>query len=310
MSLLLLVVGVALLAFPAGARQLGRRLPPDQWARLAAAALAAGVLLVEVSLVLLAAPTVLRTLGVPALASACGRMFGELTPGGTDAGWSAAALAVVVPGLALRGAARGRRAQRSMWVEPWLGDHTEVAGVELVVLASTELFAYSVARPTPQVVLSQGLVDALDRGELAAITRHELAHLQYRHHRQLLLAAAIETSMPILCLSTAPLRVALERWADETAAGASRPRRRTVREALLALAACPLASGDVAAFGAVPTIFERIDALDAAPITASRAPHAAMLAVLMGLGLVALVGAGQWVVQARAMLAMAGYCAS
>lgn len=310
MSLVLLLTGLGLLAMPACARGLGRRLRPEEWARLAAAALFAGAVAVEVALVLLAAPTVLRALAVPALAAACTRIFGELALGGANLGLSAAVLAVLLPTLAVRSVIRFRRTQRDMRIESWLGAHQERGGIDLVVLPSRELVAYSVAGENPQVVISQGLAETLDHAELAAVLRHEHAHLRFRHHRYLALAAVVEYSLPVSRVSTAPLRMALERWADEHAAGKAMERRSTVRAALLVMATSLVAAPDVAAFGGTPTLLERVDALEGAPIVALRTHRIVAYVLIGGLGLLGAFAVAQWIVEARMMLAMAGYCPS
>ncbi|HEX5882253.1 MAG TPA: hypothetical protein VF468_28635, partial [Actinomycetota bacterium] len=68
MTLLLLLSGLGLLGLPACARPLGRRLPPAEWTRVCAGLLAAGAIVVEASLALQAAPTMLRTVGLEDIA--------------------------------------------------------------------------------------------------------------------------------------------------------------------------------------------------------------------------------------------------
>ncbi|MGH9116842.1 MAG: hypothetical protein ACRD0A_02865, partial [Acidimicrobiales bacterium] len=80
MLIILLSVGVALLALPGLARPLGRRMAPSEWARLCGMALAGGAVLLELTVVLFALPTVLRAAGAPLLASLCERMLGPLVP--------------------------------------------------------------------------------------------------------------------------------------------------------------------------------------------------------------------------------------
>jgi len=117
------------------------------------------------------------------------------------------------------------------------------------------------------VVVSRRLVDILAEDELAAVLRHELAHIQHRHDRYLLLARVIEQSLgllPFVRQSTHALRCALERWADEEAAGGARRGRESVRTAIIRVIEA-IATADVAAFVSLGTVAERLQALQAAP---------------------------------------------
>ncbi|MGH9242717.1 MAG: M56 family metallopeptidase, partial [Acidimicrobiales bacterium] len=217
---LLAVAGLGLLALPWLARPLGRRLAPSEWSRLCLLAIGAGAAAVEAAAVLLAAPTVLRALGVPALAASCQRMLGPLTPGGPAAGWAAAAVGVTIPVLGAIGVVRARRTCQAARVEPCLGEHRTLDEGELVVLPTPHVLAVSVAGPGGQVVVSEGLVNALSPAQLDLVISHEAAHLANDHHRYLTLATAVEhafAAFPPARRSTAALRVALERWADEEA---------------------------------------------------------------------------------------------
>ncbi|HZA76479.1 MAG TPA: hypothetical protein VE623_08830 [Acidimicrobiales bacterium] len=111
MLFVLLSVGVVLLTLPGLARPLGRRVAPSEWAHLCAVSLAGGAAVVELTLVLYAAPTVFRAVGAPLLASLCERMLGPLVPGGAAAGWAAAVVAAAVAAAGgCRCAPGGRRA--------------------------------------------------------------------------------------------------------------------------------------------------------------------------------------------------------
>ena len=135
MGLLLIVSGFALLGLPALLRLVGRRLTPAEWSRLCATALAGGALTVETGAVLFAAPTVLRAVGVSALANACERMLGHFAPGGPWAGWACAVGAITIGARAGHGMIKSRRVQRLVWAEPGLGRHERFAGHELVTPA-------------------------------------------------------------------------------------------------------------------------------------------------------------------------------
>jgi Zn-dependent protease with chaperone function len=134
----------------------------------------------------------------------------------------------------------------------------------LAVIDDPVPHAYALPGRPGRVVLSTGMLRTLGPEERRAVLAHENAHLHHRHHRFVLalhLAAALN---PLL----RPLRTAgafaLERWADEEAAGVITDRR-TVARALgvAALAAAqPPAAALAAAVGPVP---RRVAALLAPP---------------------------------------------
>jgi len=265
MTLLLLLSGAGLLLVPAFARPSGRRLPPAEWAKTCAGLLAAGAVAVEVSLVIQAAPTLLRAAGLGGVAAFCEHALGGFAPG-APAGVGSAVVAVVLALLAGRSLLGARRTRRALRIEPEVGWHGQVRGHELVVLPSQTPVAFSIGGRSGQVVISRGLIDILSDQELAAVLRHEVAHVRHRHERYLLLARAIEQSiggLPFVRRATAAVCCAVERWADEEAAGGTADRA-SVHAALLRVAELAVAP-DVAAFTTPGTVLERLEALDADP---------------------------------------------
>ena len=263
MTLLLLLSGLGLLGLPACARPLGRRLPPAEWARVCAGLLAAGAIVVEASLVIQAAPTMLRMAGLEDIADLCE----HVAPGGPLVGIAAATVAGVIALLACRSALGVRRRYRTARVEPEIGWHGDLGGHRLIVLPSEELVAFSTAGRPGQVVMSRGLITALSDDELAAVVRHEVAHVQHRHQRYLLLARIVEHSLgllPMVRRGVTALRCAVERWADEAAAGPRSSGRASVHAALLRVAELT-AMPDIAAFTTPETVAERLEALRTAP---------------------------------------------
>jgi Zn-dependent protease with chaperone function len=262
MTLLLLLSGLGLLGLPACARPLGRRLPPAEWARACAGLLAAGAIVVEASLAIQAAPTMLRIAGLEDIADLCE----HVAPGGPPVGIAAATAAGVIALLASR-AALGVRRHRMARVAQELGWQGRLGGHQLVVLPSEELVAFSTAGRPGQVVMSRGLITALSDDELAAVLRHEVAHVRHRHQRYLLLARVVERSLgllPMVRRGVTALRCAVERWADEAAAGPRSSNRASVHAALLRVAELA-AMPDIAAFTAPETVAERLEALGSAP---------------------------------------------
>jgi hypothetical protein len=286
---LLLVAALALLALPGAAWRIGRRLQPSEWSWFCVATLLAGVVMLEVSLVLYAMPTTLRALGVHHLADMCERAIGAVLPGGAVLGWPAAALALVFPvrlGLAAR---RIRRLQAGIHIEPCLGQHRPVGGYELVVLPTDDVLAFSVRGTTSQVVISRGLVQTLSPEEVAAVVRHEAAHLDHQHQRLLLLAGSVERALPLGWMvgrSAAALRTGLERWADELAAGHGGSSRIVLRRALVRVCEVLVAPRLVPAFSAAETVTERIEALSTDPPRPSRRRRAAAYAPALAITIV------------------------
>jgi Zn-dependent protease with chaperone function len=267
MTLLMLLSGLGLLVMPACARPLGRRLPPSEWAKACAALLASGAIVVEASLALQAAPTVLRAAGLESVAELCDHAFGPVAPGSAPLEIAAAVTATMVALLAARSVLDARRGRRTVRMDPEIGRHTMVGGHDLVILPSGEPVAFSAAGRPGRVVITDGLVAALSEDELAAVLRHEVAHIHHRHLRYLLLACAVERSLGVLPLvrrATAALRCAVERWADEEAAGGDATGRASVHGALLRVAELA-AMPEVAAFTTPGTVAERLEALTADP---------------------------------------------
>lgn len=309
MGLLLLVGGLSLLALPGVTRRFGRRLAPAEWARMCAGALAAGAAVVELSVVLYAAPTVLRAAGVHALAEACERVLGPLVPGGALAGLTAAAAAVAIPSLVLAAAGRARRRTLQCWMEPCVGSHSEYAGHDLVELPTESLLAVSVPVPTSQIIVSTGLAHALSAQEFRAVVEHERAHLDLGHHRFLVLASALEQGLRFLPLraSARATRAAVERWADEAAAGSCDQTRQALRSALLRVTATAVGSG-ATPFSTAESVVERLDALDDSPCQPGRIPRALLYAPGFALGIALTLVLGASAGSAQALLAVTGHC--
>jgi hypothetical protein len=81
----------------------------------------------------------------------------------------------------------------------------------------------------PQIVISQGLRRQIDADLLRFVVDHERAHLRSRHGGVVLLAAALDTAfsfVPGSRRAALSMRLAVERTADEDAAGPEPLRRR------------------------------------------------------------------------------------
>jgi len=283
MSAVLVLAGLGLLALPGVAAPAARFLHPSEWGRVNRVALRLGFGAVQLGLVLMAVPTVLRTAGVESLADTCHRVLGPMLPGGAVTGWSSAALSVALFVTARAARARSVRVQREARIEPWLGEHQPIGDATIVVLPTDAVVAYATPGVPPQVVLSRGLADALSADELDAVVAHELAHLRNRHHRDLVLAAVVDAVLgwlPGVRASTGALRLSVERWADEEVA--ERPGARAcIRRALLKTTETML--GPVPAFTPALTLAARLDALGDPPPSPDLKQRAAVFAPLAGL---------------------------
>ncbi|MEX1008135.1 MAG: M56 family metallopeptidase [Acidimicrobiia bacterium] len=297
---LVVLAGLVLVAIPGicGPRF---RLAGAEWARLAAASLAAGIAAIELGLVMLALPTVLRALHAAGFAAICERVLAPLAPGGDLLGWVAVGLASVVTIRAFRAGRCAQRDAHAARVEPWLGVHEQRGEYELVVLPTEQLLAVSVPATPPQILVSDGLVSRLEAEELEAVIRHEAAHHRFRHWRYSLLAVTLERALrplPLVGRSTQALRTALEAWADEGAAGSLPHGRALVRRAIVTVAGMPGAPG------ALERARRLAHPTSARPLSLRVVAHGPVLFLAVGL----LVLLSSWAVGVHHAVALAGYC--
>jgi Zn-dependent protease with chaperone function len=295
MSAVLVLTGLALLALPGVATFNERRLRPSEWRRFNRAAIRLGFIVVQLSLLLGAAPMLRAAAGVDSVADACHHLLGPAFPGGAITGGAAVTMSLALFAVARLVRRRSRRLQRTARIEDWLGDHRRLPDATLVVLATDAVVAYATPGSPAQVVVSRGLVSALGPDELDAVVRHELAHLRNRHDRDLVLAAVVDAALgwiPGVRASTRALRLSIERSADEEAA--ERPGARgAIRRALLKTTETML--GPVPAFTAASTLLARLDALAIPPRDPTLSQRAAAFAPLAGLAAVAAAGLLGWI---------------
>jgi len=237
-------------------------------------------------------------------------MLRPFLPGGATAEWVAVVVAVAMPALGAVAVIRARRTHRIAHAESWLGEHRRAGRYDVVVLPSDQLLALSVDATVPQVIVSRRLLETLSARKVELVLRHEAAHLDHHHQRLLLMATAADHALfffPPVRASTMALRIALERWADEEAAGEAGGDREELAAALLDMTSA-VNIADLAAFSVAETVVERLQALRRPPARATAVDH--VLVCLPGLivsgGLV--VALGGWAEQARAVLAMSGRC--
>jgi hypothetical protein len=284
MSVLLLAVGLVLVALPGALGSLGARVAPSEWCRAVIVCLRVGRLSVRAALAFAVVPLAFQAAGAHEFAHACHRSAHAGLPVPPGVGWLAALALAASVARSVGTRRRNAAALGRLRVEPWLGRHHVEAGVDVVELPCAERLAYAVPGRPDQVVVSDGLLGALDDEEAQAVLRHERAHLRHRHHDALTLARDLEAWMgwfPPARTSVAALRLAVERWADEDAGSASASARPAVRRALVKTVA--LAVGPVPTFTDACTIAARLDALAATPPAPSVPVRLAATGPMLGL---------------------------
>lgn len=177
---------------------------------------------------------------------------GYVSPGGTANAIVGLGIAVLVVSRTAWSAfrvSRQVRHERRSWmaVIDLIGRADMLPGV--LVLDHDVPYAFCIGGPSQRVVVTQGLLETLNREELEAVLAHERAHLQQRHHIALRICRTLFGALlPFFpAFRTAMSRVLLlaELSADDSA------RRRTgdypLRAALTRLACLPAPSGTLAA---------------------------------------------------------------
>ena len=105
--------------------------------------------------------------------------------------------------------------------------HSGEGGVAVVDV--DEPLAFAVPSQAGTVVVSRGLLSALDHAEQAAVFAHEHCHLRRGHHRFLRASGLSAAAVPLLARLARHVRFATEREADEAAAVAVGDRRIVAR---------------------------------------------------------------------------------
>ncbi|MEW2409821.1 M56 family metallopeptidase [Streptomyces griseoviridis] len=216
-----------LVPFLAGplARRGAEQLPP----RVAAWALTvlAAVLAVSstAALALLALAGALRLPFVATRAHLSPALIGDASPVTVPAAATAVvaltALCVLLPREIHRHLRELRTAREEFADVPHAGD--------LYVRQDDRPDAYALPGRPGRVVVTTGMLRALDAREREVLFAHERAHLAGRHHLFAVCAESAAALHPALRALRAPLSYALERWADESAARATGDRALTAR---------------------------------------------------------------------------------
>ena len=98
-----------------------------------------------------------------------------------------------------------------------------------VIVTSPTADAYTVPGAPGRIVVSTGMVAALDEPSLRALVAHEQAHLNGSHYVYATLARLAATANPFLRPLATAVEYSIERWADEDAATATGDRLAVAR---------------------------------------------------------------------------------
>lgn len=291
-----------LLLFPLpaalAARPLGARLPP----RLATWLLTVGaVVLAATSSLALGVLAITALIRFPLLARlADGRWSPQVAQHHDPASLSVGLLACGVLGATATAAAvmlwrRVRTLAASAAEAACMPGHEQ-----LVVVDDPAAEAYALPGLPGRIVVSTGMLDALDAAEHEVLLAHERAHLTHHHYLFVAFAQLAAAANPLLRPLASTVSYTVERWADECAATAVGDRRqvaRTVGKAALAAkrtrarGRLPAAAlGLLGRFaptdpGSVP---RRVAALLAPPLRGRTALIASVVALLLATALCAL----------------------
>jgi len=257
---------------------LGRRLPPGTAVRLLTAAMLVTALATGF---VLAVAGVLVLAQIP-LVAALGHWLGSGLPVPVVAGGLAALTVCGLLAAALRRAAlSGRDLVLAAVACRRLGP--AVGG--LVVVDHEEPDAYALPGIGGRVVVSTAMLRALPADERRVLLVHEAAHLTCRHHLWVQAAELAAAADPLLLPAARAVRAAVERDADEIAAGEVGDRvlaaRALARAGLARAAARREAVPEVALAGADAAVAERARALLAGPPPRRRVLAGAMAGLIL-----------------------------
>jgi Zn-dependent protease with chaperone function len=218
MRLIVYLPFVASLLLAAAGPRLAGRMPPRTGTRLL---LAAGLVCAVTSLLSLAL-LAWTLIGRLPLVAAVGAWSGDrlhhhdpVSP--LTAKLAGTALAILACALTWTAARRIHALRRARRACHRLGPRTG----RLVVLNQPGLEAFAIPtgrKDDGRIVVSTGMLRALNAAERRVLLAHETAHLNHRHYRHRALAALITAANPLLATLPAAIHHLTERWADEDAA--------------------------------------------------------------------------------------------
>ena len=175
-------------------------------------------------------------------------------------------------------------------IQDWRRFHRADAGAPEVI-DSDNIFAFSLPGSGRRVVVSSGLIGALDPQEFAIVMAHERSHADHRHDRHLLMADLAVAVFPFVSPLRSRLRFELERWADESAVASLGADRRLVARTLARVAVAQIETPRFAAGVNGLGVVARTDALLRPAALSHQRWWAASMA--LGVGLVVVAAAVQ-----------------
>lgn len=135
-------------------------------------------------------------------------------------------------------------------------------GGDLALLEDDAAIAYAYPGRHRRIVVSTGMLKRLSAAQRRALLAHEDSHLRHHHHRYVHLGRLAAAANPLLIPVSRAIDLAVERWADESAAqevGDRKTVARAVAVAALASAARPAPGGSLG--GARNDVGRRVDLL-------------------------------------------------
>jgi hypothetical protein len=215
-----------LLAAPL-ARPLGERLSPRlaTWLLTVGAAVLAGA-----SSLVLAMLAITGLIRIPLLARLCddhwsARVAQQDVPAAFSVAVLAGVLLLVLGALAGRMLWRRTRALAAAALEAACLPGQD----QLVVVEDAAAEAYAIPGLPGRIVVSTGMLGALDPAEHEVLLAHERAHLAHHHYLFAATAQLAAAANPLLRPLADTVGYTVERWADESAAASVGDRRRVAR---------------------------------------------------------------------------------
>jgi Zn-dependent protease with chaperone function len=198
-------------------------------------------------------------------------LIGDWSSATVRAGDSVSKAEAVLAALLLAGAGYG--AARMLWrrVRALVAAGFEAAclpGIgQLVIVEDPRPEAYALPGLPGRVVVSTGMLAALDEDDREAMLAHERAHLAAHHYAFVAVAHLAAAAHPLLRPVAGAVAYTVERWADELAGAACGDRRqvaRAVGKAALAAKRAGRRRAPAAAMGLLPRRARRRDPLRSA----------------------------------------------
>ena len=219
----------------AGARTIASRLPPQVATWLLTGAAVALAALSTAVLGLLACTAILRIPLVATLGHMSVQVIRRNDPASLSAAVGGAAL------LAVAVVAAGRATWRRVRALVSAARHARClpGSSQVVVVPDGSADAYAVPGWPGRIVVTAGMLDALNPDERRVLLAHERVHAQSHHYLFTALTYLAAAANPLLRPVAAAVTYTVERWADETAArdcGDRRLAARAIGKAALASA--------------------------------------------------------------------------